>query len=98
MSREFQPLGSRVLIERVAAESRIGLIVIPDTAKPKPQEAVVRAVGAGRITKDGKRIAPDVKPGERVLIGKYAGNDERTLDDRRLLIVKEDEILAVIEQ
>lgn len=98
MAIEFQPLRDRILIERVAAESRIGNIVVPDTAKPKPQEAVVRAVGAGRLTKYGTRLAPDVKPGDRVLIGKYAGSEDRTLNDRRLLIVKEDEILAVIEQ
>jgi chaperonin GroES len=74
-----------------------GGIIIPDTAKEKPQEAEVIAVGPGKLDDNGKRMPIDVKKGDRVLIGKYSGNDIK-MDDEEFLIVREDEILCVIEK
>jgi chaperonin GroES len=92
-----RPLHDRVLLKRVEeGEQRIGGIIIPDTAKEKPQQATVVAVGNGRITEDGTVIPLDVKPGDLVLVGKYAGNEIK-LDGEDLLIVREDEILGVLE-
>ena len=87
----------RVLVKRVDdQEQRIGGIIIPDTAKEKPQQAKVVAVGRGRVNDEGKTIPLDVQPGEYVLIGKYAGTDIK-LDGEDYLIVREDEILGVAE-
>ena len=93
---KIQPLADRVLVKRVddEEEQSIGGIIIPDTAKEKPQEAEVVAVGPGRI-EDGKRIALDVKKGDTVLIGKYSGTEVK-LDGEEHLILREEEILAVI--
>jgi chaperonin GroES len=92
-----RPLRDRVLVQRVEEqEQRIGGIIIPDTAKEKPQQAKVVAVGSGRVTDEGRTIPPDVKAGEYVLIGKYAGTEIK-LDGQEYLIVKEEEILAVAE-
>jgi chaperonin GroES len=92
-----RPLRDRVLLKRVEeGEQRVGGIIIPDSAKEKPQQATVVAVGNGRITEDGQVIPLDVKPGDLVLIGKYAGNEIK-LDGEDLLIVREDEILGVLE-
>jgi chaperonin GroES len=94
---KVRPLRDRVLLRRIEeAETRIGGIVIPDTAKEKPQEANVIAIGSGRITDEGKTIPLDVKLGDQVLVGKYAGT-EITLDGKEYLIVREDEILGVAE-
>jgi chaperonin GroES len=92
-----RPLRDRVLVKRVEEqEQRIGGIIIPDTAKEKPQQAKVVAAGSGRVSDDGKTIPLDIKPGEFVLIGKYAGTEIK-LDGEEYLIVREDEILGVAE-
>jgi chaperonin GroES len=92
-----RPLRDRVLVKRVEeSEQRIGGIIIPDTAKEKPQQAKVVAVGSGRVNDDGRVIPPDVKAGDYVLIGKYAGTEIK-LDGEEFLIVREDEILGVAE-
>jgi len=93
---KIQPLADRVLVKRLeeAAEQKIGGIIIPDTAKEKPQEALVVAVGPGRV-EDGKRVALEVKKGDKVLIGKYSGTEVK-LDGEEHLILREEEILAVI--
>jgi len=92
-----RPLRDRVLVKRIdEQEQRIGGIIVPDTAKEKPQQAKVIATGNGRITDDGKTIPLDVKVGDQVLIGKYAGTEIK-LDGQEYLIVREDEILGVAE-
>ena len=92
-----RPLRDRLLVRRIEEqEQRIGGIIIPDTAKEKPQLAKVFAVGTGRVNDEGKTIPLDVKAGEYVLIGKYAGT-EITLDGEEHLIVREDEVLGVAE-
>lgn len=94
---KVRPLRDRVLVKRVEEqEQRIGGIIVPDTAKEKPQQAKVMAVGSGRVNDDGKTIPLDVKAGEYVLIGKYAGTEIK-LDGDEYLIVREDEILGVAE-
>jgi chaperonin GroES len=94
---EVRPLRDRVLVKRVEEqEQRIGGIIIPDSAKEKPQQAKVVAVGSGRVNDEGRVIPPDVKVGDYVLIGKYAGTEIK-LDDKEYLIVREDEILGVAE-
>ncbi len=93
---EIKPLSDRVLLKRVEAKEQVrGGIIIPDTAKEKPQEAEVVAVGDGKIDDDGKRIAMNVKKGDIVLIGKYTGQDIK-VDDIEHTIVREDEILAIV--
>jgi chaperonin GroES len=90
------PLYDRVLLKRLEEqEVKKGGIIIPDTAKEKPQEAEVIAVGKGRVTEDGKVIALEVKKGDKVLIGKFSGT-EVTIDGEELVIVREEEILAKI--
>jgi chaperonin GroES len=92
-----RPLRDRVLVKRVEdQEQRVGGIIIPDTAKEKPQEATVVAVGSGRVTDDGKTIPLEVKAGDTVLIGKYSGTEVK-LDGVEHLIIREDEILGVTE-
>jgi chaperonin GroES len=92
-----RPLRDRVLVKRVEEqEQRIGGIIIPDTAKEKPQQARVVAVGNGRVNDDGKVFPLDVKAGDYVLVGKYAGTEIK-LDGEEFLIVREDEILGVAE-
>ncbi len=91
------PLHDRVLIERIEAESKTaGGIIIPDTAKEKPSEGRVIAVGEGLRNEDGKRIALDVKKGDRVLFQKWGGAEVK-IDGKELIILKESDILAVIE-
>ncbi len=91
-----KPLGDRVLLKRLeAAEEIKGGIIIPDSAKEKPQEAKVVALGTGKFDKDGKPVAFDVKVGDTVLIGKYAGTEVK-IDDVTVILLREDEILAVI--
>ncbi len=94
----IRPLQDRVVAKRIeTSEEEIrGGIIIPDTAKEKPQEAEVVAVGPGKLDDNGKRIPVDVKAGDRVLIGKYSGSEIK-LDDQDLVILREDEILAVVE-
>ena len=92
-----RPLRDRVLVKRLEAqEQRIGGIIVPDTAKEKPQQAEVIAVGNGRMNDDGKAIPLDVKVGDHVLIGKYSGTEIK-LDGEEYVIVREDEILGVAE-
>ena len=94
---KLRPLQDRILIKRVEEKESVkGGIIIPDTAKEKPQEGEVVAVGNGKKTDDGKVIALDVKVGERVLFGKYSGNEIK-IDDQEYLILREDEILGVLE-
>jgi len=93
-----RPLHDRVLLKRLEEKEVVkGGIIIPDTAKEKPQEAEVMAVGPGKLDDSGKRMPIDVKKGDRVLIGKYSGTDLKIGDDE-VLIVREDEILGVIEK
>lgn len=94
----IRPLNDRVLLRRIEPEEVVkGGIIIPDTAKEKPQEAEVIAVGPGRLDDSGKRVPIEVKKGDRVLIGKYSGTDIKIGDDE-YVIVREDEILGVIEK
>lgn len=94
---KIKPLGDRVLVEPVEAADEVkkGGIIIPDTAKEKPQEGVVVAVGTGKKDDDGKVIAFNVKKGDRVLMPKYGGTEVK-IDDKEYQIVREDDILAVI--
>ena len=93
----IRPLHDRVIVHRLEeGEQQIGRIIIPDTAKEKPQQGTVIAAGNGKVKDDGKRIPLDVKAGDRVLFGKYSGQEIK-LDGEEYLIVKEDEVLAVIE-
>ena len=95
MTVRITPLHDRVLVRRLEEkETAKGGIIIPDTAKEKPQEGEVMAVGAGRI-EEGKRIPLDVKTGDRILFGKYTGNDI-VIDDQEYLILREEEILAKV--
>jgi len=93
---QLQPLGDRVVIEREESESvTAGGIVLPDSAKDKPTRGSVISVGEGKLNKDGKRIALQVKAGDRVLFTSYAG-EQFKLGERELLLMREDDILAVI--
>ncbi len=93
-----RPLHDRVLLRRLEEKEVVkGGIIIPDTAKEKPQEAEVVAVGPGKLDDNGKRMPIDVKKGDRILIGKYSGTDIKIGDDE-FVIVREDEILGVIEK
>src|SRR5919107_4137825 len=93
----LRPLHDRILVERIEeGEQKVGGIIIPDTAKEKPQQGKVIAVGAGKADKDGKRIALDVKDGDTILFGKYSGQEIK-VEGEDYLIMREDEVLAVIE-
>jgi chaperonin GroES len=95
---KLQPLGDRVVVEREEAQEKTaGGIVLPDTAKDKPQRGKVVAVGEGRVTKDGKRRPLQVKVGDRVLFTSYAGEEVPFDREKRTLLMREDDILAVIE-
>ena len=94
---KFQPLGDRVVVEREEAKSTTsGGIVLPDTAKDKPQKGKVLAIGEGRITKDGKRRELQVKVGDSVLFTSYAGDEFKLEGDKKVLLMREDDILAVL--
>ena len=94
---KFRPLGDRVVVRRVKEEVKTaGGIIIPDTAQEKPQEGEVIAVGPGALDDSGKRVAPDVKAGDRVLFGKWSGTEVK-IDGEDLLIMKESDIMGVIE-
>jgi len=91
------PLRDRVLVKRLEeAEQKVGGIIVPDSAKEKPQQAKVVAVGSGRVLDDGKRVAPSVKAGDKVLIGKWSGTEVK-IDGEEYLILKEDEVLGVLD-
>ena len=92
-----RPLHDRLIVQRLdEGEQHVGGIIIPDTAKEKPQQGTVIAVGNGKVKDNRKRIPLDVKAGDRILFGKYAGQEIK-LDGEEYLIMKEDEVLAVIE-
>ena len=94
----FTPLHDRVLVRRIEAEVKTaGGLFIPDTAKEKPQEGLVVAVGAGKVTDSGTRVTPEVKKGDRVLFGKYSGSEIK-VDGEEHLILREDDILAILEK
>jgi chaperonin GroES len=94
---KMRPLRDRILVERIEEhEQRVGGIIIPDTAKEKPQQGRVVAVGKGRINDKGDVFPLDVKEGDTVLFGKYAGSEIK-IDGREYLIVKEDEVLGILE-
>ncbi len=93
---KVRPLHDRVLIRRVEEdEQKVGGIIIPDTAREKPLQAEVIAVGSGRVLESGKKLALTLKPGDKVLIGKWSGTEVK-IDDEELLILKEDEVLGVL--
>jgi chaperonin GroES len=94
---ELKPLGDRVVVERVETEDKTaGGIVLPDTAKEKPQRGTVLAVGEGRITTGGERRQLQVRIGDQILFSSYAGEEFKITDDKRVLLMREDDILAVI--
>ena len=94
---KIRPMNDRILVVRVEEEKKTaGGIIIPDTAKEKPQEGKVVAVGAGKIGDDGKRQPMGVKPGDRILFSKYGGSDVK-IDGDEHLIVREEDVLAILE-
>jgi chaperonin GroES len=93
---KVRPLSDRLLVRRIEEkETAQGGIIIPDTAKEKPQEGEVLAVGSGRVLENGQKIAVDVKVGDRILFGKYSGNDIK-MEGQEVLILREDDVLAVL--
>ena len=93
---KLRPLYDRILVKRIEEEEvRRGGIIVPDTAKEKPQEGKVLAVGTGRVTDDGKKIPLDVKAGDRILFGKYSGSEVK-IDDEEYLIMKEEDVLGIL--
>jgi len=94
---KIQPLADRIMVKVLEAKEKTkGGIVLPDTAKEKPQEAEVIAVGKGKISDEGKLIPPEVKAGDKILFGKYSGT-EITVDENEYLILKEEDILAIVK-
>ena len=94
----IQPLGDRIVVKPLEAESKTkGGIVLPDTAKEKPQEAKVVAVGKGKVLENGTLQPPEVKVGDKVLYGKYSGSEITTKEGEELLILREEDILAIIK-
>ncbi len=98
MSIKIRPLNDRIILQRLDTDEQksSGGIIIPDSAKEKPQEGKVIAVGPGKRDEEGKRMAPDVKKGDRVLFGKYSGTEVK-IDGQEFLIMREDDILGVLE-
>lgn len=95
---KVKPLGDKILVEVLEAEEKTkGGIVLPDTAKEKPQQGKIVAVGKGRVSDDGKTIAPEVKEGDVILFGKYSGT-ELKIDERDLLMLKEEDILGIVSK
>ena len=93
---DIRPLHDRVLVRRVQeGESRVGSIIIPDSAKEKPQEGEVIAVGSGKLLESGERAALDVKAGDRILFGKYSGSDIK-IEGEEYMVMREDEILGIL--
>ena len=91
-----RPLADRILIRRIDQKDEVrGGIIIPDTAKEKPMEGEVVAVGPGRLTKEGKRLSPEIGKGDRVLIGKYTGSEVK-IEGEEYVILREEDILAII--
>jgi chaperonin GroES len=97
MKTKVRPLHDRVIVKRMEEQEKTkGGIIIPDTAKEKPIEGKVIAVGAGKVAENGKRIPLQVKEGDRILFGKYAGTDIK-IDGEEHLIMREDDIIAIVE-
>ena len=95
---KLRPLGDRLVVEPIEEEERTaGGIILPETAKEKPQEGKVLAIGPGRRDDSGKRIPMDVKTGDRVIYAKYAGTEVK-LDGQKLLILRESDVLAIVEE
>ncbi|MBP7867758.1 MAG: co-chaperone GroES [Acidobacteria bacterium] len=93
----IRPLHDRVIVKRLEQKEQVkGGIIIPDTAKEKPQQGEVIAVGKGKILDSGERVTPEVKAGDRILFGKYSGNEVK-IDEEEFLIMREDEILGILE-
>jgi chaperonin GroES len=93
---KIRPLHDRILVERLEEQESVkGGIIIPDTAKEKPQEGNVIAVGTGKVTDEGKRLGLDVKVGDKILFGKYSGSEVK-VDDKDYLILREEDILAIL--
>ena len=93
---KIRPLHDRILVERLEEKESVrGGIIIPDTAKEKPQEGQVIAVGTGKVTDDGTRLGLDVKVGDKILFGKYSGSEVK-VDDKDYLIMREEDILAIL--
>ena len=93
---KFKPLSDRILVKRTEEKEQVkGGIIIPDSAKEKPMEGKVIAVGPGKVEKDGKRIPMDVKKGDRILFGKYSGTEIK-LDDVEHVILREEEVLGIL--
>lgn len=96
MAVNFVPLHDRILVRRIEEQEKTrGGIIIPDTAKDKPQEGEVLAVGKGKVIEDGKVLPLEVKPGHHILFGKYAGN-EINIEGNEYLIMREDEVLGIL--
>ncbi len=94
---KLRPLGDRILVKRIKEEEKTkGGIIIPDTAKEKPQEGKVVAVGKGKVADDGKLVVPEVKAGDKILFGKYSGSEIK-LEGEDLIVLREDDILGIIE-
>jgi chaperonin GroES len=94
---KIRPLHDRLLVERLEErEVKKGGIIIPDTAKEKPQEGKVIAVGNGKVDDDGRKLPLDVKTGDKILFGKYSGSEVK-LDEKEYLIMREDDVLAILE-
>ena len=99
MTIKLKPLGDRVVVEPIEQEEKTASgIILPETAKEKPQEGKVLAVGPGRKDEEGERIPMDVKEGDRVLYAKYAGTEVKLTDDRKVLVLKESDVLAIVEK
>lgn len=98
MAVKIKPLADRILVKRIEEEeTKKGGIIIPDTAREKPQQGEVIAVGPGRVDEEGKRIPMEVKVGDRILFGKYAGTEVK-IDEEEYLIMREDDVLGIIEK
>jgi chaperonin GroES len=94
---KFRPLHDRLLVKRMEEEEeRRGGIIIPDTAKEKPQQGKVMAVGTGKVTEEGKKLPLEVKAGDRILFGKYSGSEVK-IDDEEYLILREEDVLGILD-
>ena len=94
---KLRPLHDRILVKRLdEQDERHGSIIIPDTAKEKPQEAKVIAVGSGKVTDEGKKLPLDVKAGDRILFGKYSGSEVK-IDGEEYLILREEDVLGILD-
>lgn len=94
---ELKPIGDKVIVELLEAKEKTkGGIIVPDTAKEKPHEGKVIAIGSGRTLTNGKVIPPEVKPGDKIVFSKYSGNEVK-LDDKEFVIVDADDILAILK-